>query len=95
MALLGEIFTAEQARLLGLVDSVVPCGNSLAAARQRTASLMTRGPVATQATKMLINAAEGEESERPLEALAGAVASASADLKRGIAAFRNKSKPQF
>jgi len=57
--------------------------------------LMSRGPVATQATKMLINAVEGEETERALEALAGSVASASEDLKAGIAAFRNKTKPQF
>ena len=38
---------------------------------------------------------EGEETERALEALAGSVASASDDLKIGIAAFRNKTKPQF
>ena len=56
---------------------------------------MARGPVATQATKMLINAVEGEETERALEALAGTVAAASDDLKVGIAAFRNKTKPQF
>jgi enoyl-CoA hydratase/carnithine racemase len=59
------------------------------------ARLMARGPVATQATKMLINAIEGEETERALEALAGSVASASDDLKIGIAAFHNKAKPQF
>lgn len=57
--------------------------------------LMSRGPIATQATKMLINAIEGEEAERVLEALAGAVASASDDLKVGVAAFRNKAKPKF
>ena len=33
--------------------------------------LAARGPLATSVTKMLINAAEGEEVERPLEALAG------------------------
>lgn len=95
MALLGEIFTAEQGLQLGLVDAVVQREGSCVAAQDMAARLMSRGPVATQATKMLINAVEGEETERALEALAGSVASASDDLKVGIAAFRNKTKPQF
>ena len=45
--------------------------------------------------KSLINAAEGEEIERPLEAIAGALAATTADLKEGIAAFRDKRKPKF
>ena len=95
MALLGEIFTAEEGLRLGLVDSVVERGASIAAAGEMAEKLIARGPLATQATKLLINAAEGEETERPLEALAGAVASASVDLKVGLAAFRTKTKPQF
>lgn len=95
MALLGDVFTAEQGLQLGLVDAVVPRGTLNVAAQNMAARLMARGPVANQATKLLINAAEGEETERALEALAGAVASASAELKVGIAAFRNKVKPKF
>lgn len=95
MALLGEVFTAEEALRLGLVDQVVATGASLAAARDMAARIAARGPSATQATKMLINAAEGEEVGRPLEVLAGSVAAASADLKEGVAAFRDKRKPQF
>jgi enoyl-CoA hydratase/carnithine racemase len=57
--------------------------------------LCARGPTATQAAKLLINAAEGEETERALEALAGRAAAGSADLRVGIAAFRDKKKPQF
>jgi enoyl-CoA hydratase len=95
MALLGDVFSAEEGLRLGLVDSVVPKGGSLAAARAMAARLLARGPLATQAAKMLINAAEGEEAERVLEALAGSVASASEDLRTGIAAFRAKAKPEF
>lgn len=95
MALLGEVFTAEEGLRLGLVDQVVASGGSLQAARDMAARLAARGPAATQATKMLINAAEGEEVERPLEALAGSVAAGSADLKEGVAAFRGKRKPKF
>lgn len=95
MALLGEIFTAEEARALGLVDKVVVKSGALGAAQEMASTLITRGTVATQATKMLINAAEGEEHERPLEALAGSIAAASTDLKEGVAAFREKRKPKF
>lgn len=95
MALLGENFTAEEGLRLGIVDQIVPKGASLQAARDMAARIAARGPSATQATKMLINAAEGEEVERPLEALAGSVAAGSADLKEGIAAFRDKRKPEF
>ncbi len=95
MALLGEVFTAEEGLRLGLVDQVVAKGASLQAARDMAARIAARGPSATQATKMLINAAEGEETERPLEALAGSVAAGSADLKEGVAAFRDKRKPEF
>lgn len=95
MALLGEIFTAEEGLRLGLVDAVVQQENLIEAAREMAAKLVSRGPLATQATKMLINAAEGEEVERPFETLAGYVASASSDLKLGIAAFKMRKKPEF
>ena len=95
MALLGEVFTAEEGLRLGLVDAVAPRGDGLATARVMAEKIMKRGPLATQATKMLINAAEGEEVSRPLEALAGGLASGSEDLKTGVAAFRNKRTPEF
>lgn len=95
MALLGDIFTAQQGLALGLVDAVVPRGTSLAAAKDMAGKLAARGPAATQVAKMLIAAAEGEETERVLEALAGIAAAGSADLREGIAAFRQKRKPLF
>lgn len=95
MALLGEIFTAEEGKALGLVDAVVEKGQSLESARAMAARLSSRGPLATQATKILINAAEGEETERALEALAGSVAAGSTDLARGLAAFRARKTPEF
>lgn len=95
MALLGEVFTAEEGLRLGLVDAVAPKGQGLAAAGIMAEKLMQRGPLATQATKMLINAAEGEEVQRPLEALAGGLASGSEDLAKGVEAFRQKRRPEF
>ncbi|MCB1376821.1 MAG: enoyl-CoA hydratase/isomerase family protein [Alphaproteobacteria bacterium] len=95
MALLGEIFSAEQGLALGIVDQVVARTESLSAAQDMARRIAARGPVATQAAKMLINAAEHEEVERALEALAGSMAAASSDLQEGIAAFRGKRKPNF
>lgn len=95
MALLGETFTAEQALALAIVDHVVPKGESLNFAKQMAAQLAARGPLATSVTKMLLNAAEGEEVERPLEALAGLAVAGGPELQQGIAAFREKRKPEF
>jgi enoyl-CoA hydratase len=95
MALLGEVFTAEDGLRLGLVDAIAPKGHGLAAAQAMAQRIMKRGPLATQASKMLINAAEGEEVHRPLEALAGGLASSSEELKLGVAAFRERRSPEF
>lgn len=95
MALFGEVFTAEEALALGIVDRVVPTGEAPAAADEAAARLLARGPRATELTKMLINAAEGEERERVLEALAGTVAATSEELAEGLAAFREKRRPKF
>ncbi len=95
MAVFGEVFTAEQGLALGLVDRVVPKGKSLETAKAIAQTVMQRGTLATQATKMMINAAEGEEGERPLEALASLAVAESAELNEGVTAFREKRKPQF
>ncbi|MGR3370075.1 MAG: enoyl-CoA hydratase/isomerase family protein [Sagittula sp.] len=95
MALFGEVLSAEEALRAGLADRVVPQGESLVAARDVAQTLLKRGPLATELTKMLINAAEGEERERVLDSLAGRIAAASEELQEGVAAFREKRPPDF
>lgn len=95
MVLFGEEYNATAALDAGLVDQVVPTGTGLAAAKAIARRLMERGGRATELAKMLINAAEGEERERVLEAIAGAVAANDAELQEGVAAFREKRKPNF
>ncbi len=95
MALFGEQFSARHALDLGLVDQVVPKGDGLAAAREVAARVCRRAPLATELTKMLVNAAEAEERERVVEALAGALAAGSVELREGIAAHRAKRSPDF
>lgn len=95
MALFGEVFTAEQALALGLVDRVMDTGAGMAAAEDAARQLLARSPHATELTKMLVNAAEGEDRERVLEALAGTIAAGSDDLKEGLSAFRDRRPPDF
>ena len=95
MALFSEVFTAAEALDHGLVDKVVPQGEGFAAALEMAGKVKARGALATQLTKMLINAAEGEETERSLEAMAGFVAASSDELQEGLAAFRERRTPRF
>ena len=95
MALFGEVYSAEAALALGIVDEVVETGAAMAAARAAAARVMARAPRATELTKLLIHAAEGEERARVLEALAGTIAAGSPDLAEGLAAFREKRPPDF
>ena len=95
MAVMGEVFTAHQALALGIVDTVVATGQAMAAAEEAADRILSRGPQATELAKMMVNAAEGEERERVIEAFAGTIAAASDDLAEGLTAFREKRKPKF
>ena len=95
MALFGEVFTAEQALALRLVDHLAETGGGMALAETFAAQVVSRGGRATELTKMLINAAEGEDGARVLEALAGSIAAGSDDLQEGLQAFADKRKPDF
>jgi enoyl-CoA hydratase len=95
MALAGVMFTAEEGLPLGLVDEVTPKGEALARATALAADIARRGPVATQIVKAMINAAEGEDSDAPIEGLAGALTATTEDLAEGVAAFREKRAALF
>ena len=95
MALTGQIFSAEEALAFGLVDEVAPAGEALGRAEALAADIAKRGPLATQMVKAMINAAEGEDRDAPIEGLAGALTAATEDLAEGVAAFRAKRTPTF
>ncbi len=95
MALTGRMFTAEEGLALGLVDEVTPAGGAYARAEALAADVALRGPVAVQIVKAMINAAEGEDRDAPIEGLAGALTAMTEDLAEGMAAFREKRTPNF
>jgi enoyl-CoA hydratase/carnithine racemase len=95
MALGGQTFEAQEAMRLGLVDEVVAAGQGLSRATAIAREIAARGPVAVQIVKSMINAAEGEDSDAPIEALAGALTASTRDLGEGVAAFRGKRPPLF
>ena len=95
MALFGEVLAAEEALKLGIIDKLVPSGAGPSAALELAQAVLGRGSRATELVKMTINAAEGEERERVLEALSGALAAGTDELAEGLAAFREGRKPDF
>ena len=95
MTVMGEVFAAEQACALGIVDQVVPTGQAMSVAEETAQTVLARGPRATELAKMMVNAAEGEDTERVIEAFAGTIAAGTDDLAEGLAAFREKRKPNF
>ena len=92
MALAGEAFSAQDALMVGMADKVVTKGQSLSAAIELAEVIANRSTFATAAVKMMINAADGEDGPRAIEALGGIAVAHSAELKASLAAFNAKKK---
>lgn len=95
MALGGEMFLAPDALVLGVVDRVVETGKAFAEAKTWAGKIAERGPLATEAAKLMMAVAEGEESAAATEALASGFIALTADLKAGVSAFKARQKPAF
>ncbi|TGS63063.1 enoyl-CoA hydratase/isomerase family protein [Mesorhizobium sp. M3A.F.Ca.ET.201.01.1.1] len=95
MALGGEIFLAADAFALGIVDRVVDTGRAFDEAKAWADKIAERGPLASEAAKLMIAVAEGEESAAATEALASGFIALTTDLKAGVGAFKAKRKPAF
>jgi enoyl-CoA hydratase/carnithine racemase len=91
----GEMFSAEEAERLGLVDAVVEAGSALVAARAYADRVATRGPAALEISKLMIAVANGEDNGAAVEALGSILVAKTGDLKEGVAAFTEKRPAQF
>lgn len=95
MVLGGEMFSAEEARANGLVDSVVETGSALAEAKTYAGRVATRGPAALEVSKLMIAVANGEDNGAGVEALGSILVAKTGDLKEGVAAFSEKRQATF
>lgn len=95
MVLGGEIFNAEEARALGLVDQITVTGGALAAAMSYADRVASRGPAALQVAKQMIASADGEDTGTAMETIASMLIAKTADLSEGVAAFKSKRAPSF
>jgi 2-(1,2-epoxy-1,2-dihydrophenyl)acetyl-CoA isomerase len=97
MTLLSEVYDAERARELGLVNEVVPDDaleeRSIAFAQQ----LAARAPLAVRLAKTAMRRSLTGTLSETLEELqiAGALVNDSADVQEGIRAFQDKREPKF
>lgn len=97
LLLSGRIIAADEAARIGLVNRVMPTDELLDAANATAREIMSKGPVAVQVTKRLVQLAADVGLDAGLKEEIGAFGAifATGDSKEGTAAFVEKRKPEF
>lgn len=95
MILAAARIPAPQAEAWGLVNALCPSGRALASAEAMALDIARLAPISVQVAKKLIDGSTGEGLSATLEMLGGMVAQATRDREEGIAALRQKRKPEF
>jgi len=95
--LTGKHITADEAYKWGLVGSVVPDGQALAAAKEIAGVICENGPLSVEAILRTLHETDGMEEEAALkyEEPYGTAVFATEDAKEGPKAFAEKRKPNF
>jgi enoyl-CoA hydratase/carnithine racemase len=89
----GEQLDADQARLAGLVNLVVPEGEHLTVAGELASKIASRAPLALAVGKRILNRHADEGYGHGIEAVS--FLQGTADVQEGVAAFRERREPQF
>jgi enoyl-CoA hydratase len=97
LLLTGRLVSAEFAAAIGLVNRVLPATQVLAAALEVAAQIAANSPSAVQAVKTQISAciADFAVSREALEQQLGGRVRASPHFAEGVAAFREKRRPDY
>jgi enoyl-CoA hydratase len=97
MLLTGRALSADEALRWGLVNWVVPAGESLAKAREIAAAVCACAPLSVQVSKAsVVETGWLPESEaQPIEGRYAGLVGRSADAKEGMRAFVEKRPPHF
>jgi enoyl-CoA hydratase/carnithine racemase len=93
MIFTGEQLGAEDARLAGLVTTVVPEGTHLAEALRQAALVAAKPAVALQVAKRILNRGSAEGYDYSVEATA--LLHSTADQREGVTAFKERRTPRF
>jgi enoyl-CoA hydratase len=95
--LTGKHITADEAYKWGLVGSVVPDGQALAAAKEIAGVICENGPLSVEAILKTLHETDGMEETEALayEEPYGNAVFATEDAKEGPRAFAEKRKPNF
>ena len=93
MALFGHRLKADRALACGFVAAVAE--DPRAAAEALLERAVTLSPRAVEIAKSMIHAAQDEDRAAMVEALGSAAIAATDDRAEGVAAFRDKRKPDF
>ena len=93
----GRRIGAEEARMIGLVNHVVPEGEALKAAKEMAAEIASNGPIAVRHAKAAANRALDVDLISGLEYEADqfALLFATRDAKEGMGAFVERRKAEF
>ena len=93
----GRRIRAEEARMMNLVNRVVPEGEALNAARELAGEIATNGPIAVRHAKAAANKAQDLDLESGLdyEADQFALLFGTEDAREGMGAFVEKRDPEF